>query len=222
MNRLIKASDLDSRAVRPVGVAALPQEDEVSILRRRIVSLQADIGEREGTIAKLRENLNAQKEEVYEAGRALGLKQAEDTSAERLAQLERALQRSTTDIRERLASTERLAALLARECLDRMFAETEDRAGIVCDLIERQVRDIEAASILLVEVSSQDFAQGADLDKIVARIGHPDVRIDARADLPSGSCLFSLRLGQVDLGLDQQWGALRTILEDASQPDAQP
>ena len=219
MNALIKArAAASTERVRPLGAPFPLERPDMAVLRERIGNLEQELRER----CQLVDTLSTARAEAYregeEAGRQAGLEEAEDRQNERLALLETALSQACGDVAVRLGAIERLAPLIARECLDKMFGESGDRAQIVEDLVRAQMARIDASALLCVEVARVDFGDEAALARLAAQFGSPSPRVEARDDLASGACTMTMRLGRIELGLDQQWRDLSGLLDDMAAP----
>ena len=74
--------------------------------------------------------------------------------------------------------------------------------------------------LLAVEVSREDFADGEALTALAHRLSPLAVVIEANPEMASGACVMRLRLGRLSIGIDQQWGVLRDLLTEMSEPEA--
>lgn len=222
--RLSDYSDVRSFAVPAANVAA-PQEvvDEVhEALRRRIETLEREAREKENAMSTLRSEMARTVEEAKSVAWQAGFDAAEDKQAERCRSLELSLQRTEAMLAERLAELDRLAPLLAQECLEIILADRAFRAEIVQNLLKTQVAKLDRQMLAGIELSQVDFADQTMLDEIGRRCGASHVSILARSDLPSGACVMRLRLGSVEIGIEQQWGVLRDVLRELAAPEVVP
>ena len=194
-------------------------EDESDRLSQRIVALEAELHQREATISRLHGEVEDALTRGKEEGRKEGLAAADDRQNERLRVLENGLERAQDEFAASLASLERLAALLARDCLDIMFGDSEYREEMLGGLIAAQMAKIEKSALLAVVLSQQDFADKSALTKFAKRTGVAAMRFSLDADLPSGACLMRLKLGNHEIGIGQQWGVLRDHLNELSLPE---
>jgi len=218
MTGLIKhGRDATLLGIRPItpAVASTPRDDRGTRLNRELDRLRAALQEKESLTETFGAARDQARQDGFDEGYLAGLAAAEDGRREREALLEKGIEAALADKQAMLANGERLGALLARECLTRLFGDAGDRAGLVLGLIDRQLARIDAAAILTVSVSDRDF-DPPSLARLAARFGE-GTAVRAVPDLPSGSCKFGLALGEVDLGLDQQWGVLGALLEEFAQ-----
>lgn len=223
MNSIIKSGTLgDQTAIRPLAALAASQaepvlshqEQELIALRQRVAALEQDLRERDRKIESLHADVNRAYEDGKLAGHSAGLLEAEEKQAERLSLLEDAIDQAQTKISESLASMERLSATLARECLEIILGDAESRADIVRSIVSIQIAKLDKAMILGVDLSREDFPDAGALKEISESVGLPRAMLMARADLPSGACIFSLKLGRMDASVDQQWSVLLELLDE--------
>lgn len=229
MTPIIKSADpAMTAAVRPV-----PQADIATSLgatgaddrEERLAACIAELEERIAAMAAKAEELRAEAAAAFargeEEGREIGRCEAEDRERERLDLLEKGIASGRSDLAEALGATERLAALLARDCLDKLFADASANADRVCALLRAQMTQIEQHELLAVVVSAADFSEDG-LERL--RTAVPDRAVELRrdADLPSGSCKLRARLGEIDIGLGTQWQAIGDLLADMAAGELPP
>lgn len=218
MSGIIKSQSVQSlssvRDLKSPPVSARPSMERQQADRHleAITTLQKERDDKIATIAELRAEIGESYKQGLEAGRLAGLAEAKQLQEERLSLLSTSLAGVQEDIRTELASMERLAALLASACLDKMLGDSQDRAGLVRDLIHVQIRAMDVSDILSVQLSAVDFPDLDQLATLAASLGLPPSILTASQDLKSGDCTMALTLGQLDLGIGQQWNALRTRL----------
>jgi type III secretion protein L len=179
---------------------------------RRIAELEARIATLTREATDLRADAKAAFVRGEEEGRRAGQRQAEDREQERLAALAQAIANARKELSEALGATERLAALLAKSCLDKLFAEDGENGARVCALLRVQMGRIERQQLIAVEVSPDDFSDEA-LGQLRAVLANDAVTIRRNPDLPTGSCRLQPRLGEIDIGLGTQWRAIAGLLE---------
>ncbi|MEI9930264.1 MAG: hypothetical protein WDM89_06865 [Rhizomicrobium sp.] len=186
---------------------------------RRVASLEETLRDNAIQLETAREEAERTYEQGKTEGRAIGLSEALSLEAERLSVLEGAVRGAHAALREALASLTRLAPLLAREALDILFAEPEYRASVVAKLIGFQTAKIENAAILQIEVSKEDFPDQAALQALAEDCSFESIIVKASEKLSSGGCTMALRLGQLHVGIDQQWGVLGGVLHELAQAE---
>jgi flagellar biosynthesis/type III secretory pathway protein FliH len=208
------SASLEGR-VRPL-LAALPEEvpaadPERERLEAEVARLGAALAARDEAVARLQEEA-AQAFAAGEAeGREAGLREADDRGAELLAAVEQGVEAASARFAKEMGALEALALLVARTCLERMLLASEERTQLVAELIRGQVAALGDGAVLRIQVSAQDFASAEALAQIPG--GGPNCEILSSEGLASGDCRIGLRLGGLDIGLGQQWGALRAELE---------
>lgn len=226
MSALIKSANAAELSnVRPLasGPALLSiAEQERERLRSRIASLEEESRKREAAVVELRSQVKQAFEDGKVEGRKLGGAEADKRESERLSALQAAAKQAQAELRNGLSSMERLAALLARDCLDVMLGEPRYRAKMLAKLLTTQVAKLEKALVLDVRFSTEDFPDADMLSGVATQSGLPAETIRASAELTSGACEMTLRLGRMEIGLDQQWSSLRGLLEEMAQPGEAP
>jgi flagellar biosynthesis/type III secretory pathway protein FliH len=218
MTGVLKSGSLSLRErVRPLAATApygAPAADpERERLAGEVETLTAALAVRDDMIAGLGEEAARAFETGKAEGREAGREEAEDRNAELLATIEGAAGQALARFADELAAMERLALLVAQTCLDRMLLATEERTRIVEDLIRGQVAALSDGSALRIEVSARDFGAPDALAQLAASGASRGCEIAAAEALESGGCTIALQLGTLDVGLNQQWGAVRSELE---------
>lgn len=232
MSSVIKSTSFgDLSLVKPLPASPLPgavsappspEAEEADRLRARVTELERSIRAMETAATALRADIDKSYQRGRDEGYANGLEDAGDKQDERLELLGKGVTQAIKALHGGIEAMERTAVLLARECLDRMFGDAGDRAALVQDLIRRQLEQIDSGSLLRIEVSPVDFPDGTALSALSASAGLDDGMIAAKSQMPAGACTMLLRLGQIDLGLDQQWSALRRTLGEMAGEGSEP
>lgn len=225
---VIKSGNLAGlSSVRPIAsqaqaavVVLQRQDEERERLHRRIAALESELRERDVAIDVLRKDVERAFEEGTDKGHVAGLAAAEDKQNDRLFRLETAARRAQEGIAAGLVSLERLAALLARECCDKILGNAQDRADLIGYIIAVQIAKIDKSMLLAVEVSREDFPDDEALAALAQRLAPLTVALEANGEMTSGACVMRLRLGRLSIGIDQQWGALKELLTQMSEPEA--
>jgi flagellar biosynthesis/type III secretory pathway protein FliH len=218
---LIKSADAAARVFlrplidAPAPAAVAPIDPELLALRQLAEEQLLGLAERDAEIARLRDALAAASEAGRAEGRKAALDEATKLNARTLAVLQPAVQAALDRFAAALGSLDRLAALLARESLAIMIGEPGERAELLARMVALQVEAIEAAAILRIDVARTDFA---DPDTLAALAGGTACEIRATDDLKSGDCTITLRLGALEIGIDQQWGRIADLLGTLAEP----
>jgi flagellar biosynthesis/type III secretory pathway protein FliH len=214
------AAGLDARVRALVfdaaGNAAAPAPDpELVLLRERALDLEAALAERDATAVQLSEAAQAAYEEGEAAGREAGRAEADAGRAETLERLQENAESAVAALEERLEATDRLAALLARTCLDKMFGAAGPRGALVEDLIRHQLDALRQEAVIEIHVSAEDF----DCPDAAAAAA-PACKIIVSEALASGDCTIRLGLGGLEIGLGRQWDTLRAALDGMIETEA--
>lgn len=216
---LIRA-DLEIRDVRPwrptaesVAEAPPPAADpERLALENALLERTAELARVRAEALKAAEAHLAALRDVEAKARAAGRLEVEADAAASLELLRAGLQEAVARLALDRAAIEALAIALASEALGRVFADPEGRAAMVTDIIRRQLELLSAQAVLLIQVSSADFSNEADLSALAGATGIGTAQIQASAQLSPGDCRMKLRLGELDAGLGRQWGRLQDTL----------
>jgi flagellar biosynthesis/type III secretory pathway protein FliH len=243
---VIKASDALARRARfpDIRVPALPTAaQEVTPfsaarhdLEQRVEALSEQLAELENEKAELAEALSACEAELAQAardhetaladaeerGRADGLAAGAEAKAESLELLEAGTSRAVDQLRSDLKGMETLAVALAKAGLAKVFGDDRDMARRVERLIRRQLEGLERASILRVEVSATDFTGAVALDGLSDAAGLEGIEVKAVDALGPGDCRMRLRLGELEVGIGQQWARLSGLLDDVLAREERP
>jgi type III secretion protein L len=174
--------------------------------RAALADAEKAIAERDEAIAGFPDRIDA----AFAAGEAQGQASVKQRQAERLAVLKEAAERALTRFGEEMTSLERLAALLSQTCLDRMLLNDAERSRIVADLLRAQLAGLEAGATVRIQVSTEDFSS----PEALAGLAPASCEIIAAPSLEPGDCTIQLRLGTLEIGVNQQWGSLRAVLEE--------
>lgn len=217
MSALLKSGSAALRAkVRPLAgqsPASDPrpprQDPEVERLREALAGTEHKLAEQERLIAEIPAAL----EGALAEGEAKGRAEAERRETERLDVLGKAAERALARHGEEMAALERLAALLARTCLDRMLLADESRTETVAALLRAQLVRLEAGAAVRIQVSAEDFPSAEALEALAPA----PCEIVASPALKGGDCTIQLRLGALEIGIGQQWGTLRAALEEMAE-----
>lgn len=203
------AAGIEAR-VRPLAFepAAPASDPELVLLRERALDLEAVLAERDATAARLIEAAEAAYGEGEAAGREAGRAEADARRDEALERLKEHADRAIDALEERLQVTDRLAALLARTCLDKMFGDPGSRRELVQDLLRHQLDALRQEAIVEIHVSAEDF----DCAEAAAAAA-PACTVIVSDALASGDCTIRLGLGALEIGLGQQWGTLSEALD---------
>jgi flagellar biosynthesis/type III secretory pathway protein FliH len=195
---------------------------ELEQLRAEVTALLALAEARDAEIERLKASTARLVQEAETEGRKAGLAEAEKHEAERVQVLDKAVAQALERYSDALSGLESLGALLARAVLDRLFGEQGTRAAEVAAILRRQMAEIEARSLVRIEVSQADFPDAAAAAALAEMLGRPGLEIAASDQLAAGDCRLKLVLGTLEAGLGEQWGALRRLLDGAEDGAGRP
>jgi flagellar biosynthesis/type III secretory pathway protein FliH len=196
-----------------------PAERERDVLRAQAVQLRGQMAALQAAVESHADELADAARKADAEGYARGLADAPKLEAERLAILRSGVEGAQTSVAASLSAIEGLAAQLARTCLEKLFGSAEPRADLVCDLIHARLARMQDAALVSIRVSADDFSGDTATARIrgLPALARTAIVIDPL--LPSGSCRMTVRLGEIDIGLDQQWSSLRTVLDEWAHAD---
>lgn len=225
MMALIKRGESSGRpAIRPLGASLAPAP--LSAIDREIMDLHAEIdrvqdklAERDNAIAQLRLDAEEAVKQAYEMGRTAGLKEAEDRETDRLFAIQDGIQVAQRDLRASLASLERLAPLLARDCLEVILGNPKFQKEALDAALSHQLENVARGSVLNVTVSALDVSDTNAAAALAMSSGLAAGAITVRDKMAAGSCVITLRLGTLEVGVNQQWPAVRSLLEQLALPE---
>lgn len=223
MTGLIKASAaprgvMSLRPGRPapmtIAEAPRPVEDpRLTLLAGQLRASEQTLAERDLQIAKLTEAIEEARRTGRESGRAEAAKAQHDDRERRLHALtegvDKALAAFETAREEQLG----LSGALAVEALRKILGPDNDRADLVLQALQHQMRELDGQTVIEVAISPADFPADVDL-AAVASIKHAGapVRFIRDETLPSGGCRIRLVLGELDLGLDTQIAQVARVI----------
>lgn len=199
----------------PLPVAVNP---ELAALREDHERLSRQVEQQWAEIQTLRAQAETAFRQGEVQGREAGLREAEDNGAKRLCRLEEGIGHAVAEIVQALSALERLAPELARQGVVAMLGAESDRSALVTAIVRRQLKALKAQAVVRVEVSAADFPDDAALSALVQALGAQGVHLAAESGLVSGDCRIRLKLGTMEVGLNQQWEQLDSLLHDLSQP----
>lgn len=221
MTMVIKAGVAEA-AVRPLAMRRASRP-----VAEAAVVADARIGELEEENARLREALEKALDAAADAAakareseRKEAVEAARGEAAKRLEALDQGLAAALAAWQEALAGLDRLAPLIARTALSKLFEPSEDQAELVGRAIARQMAGLRRETALRLRVSAADFADDAALGALRERAGAGRLDIVCDPDLASGECRLDLALGHVELTPAAQWRELAALLESLAFGEA--
>lgn len=231
MSAVIKlGSTQDASGIMPYApdrrgtIAALaPPDRPPDPLREEVERLRHLLAEREAALEGFAEAVEQARAEGEKAGRIAAELEADDSRERALELLRKGIGHAHEILADCGDRLEVLALLIARTAIEKLFGDDRARKEAVGALALRQVQSVEGQMVVKVEVSRMDFPDVAELAELAAEIGITPDLLSASTELAAGACRMQLRLGTLEVGLDQQWGAIRQLLDDlASDAETPP
>lgn len=193
-----------------------PRKAELDRLHALLAEHTAALKEAKAEVAKARTEGEA-------AGRAAAEMAVEDSREQALELLRGGIERALGTLADGREQMEVLALLVARTALEKLFGDDRGRKEAVGALVMRQLQSVERQTLLRIEVSRQDFPDTRELAAFATEIGADEKLVSANAEFPAGACRMQLRVGTLDVGVDQQWRAVRDVLDElAAAAEVQP
>lgn len=138
-------------------------------------------------------------ERIRQSAREEGLAAGRAEEAALLAALSHAAQTARASASEALIEASAMALGMARSALCNILGDNAQWPAMIEEILARRCSQIDAALVLRIRVSAFDFPEPEALSRLSeANIAAIDVVVDPK--LPSGSCLFELSLGEMEVG----------------------
>ncbi len=160
--------------------------------------------------------------DAYERGLEEGARNVTRQAAASIELLSDGIDRAVAQLAEESRAMEQLAVALARTALTRIFGDRSHCPEMVIEIIHHQLEMLAKDMVLHIDVASADFKDAADHANSFAALEQQGISIQQRDDLASGDCEMRLRLGTLDIGLDQQWSKIRAHLDQLVQEAPHP
>ncbi|HEX4695797.1 hypothetical protein [Sphingomonas sp.] len=196
------------------GDAAMPLPRPATVAATDTETLTVDprIAELETEVARLQAELADERRAAAEAIAVARLAGRGDAAADdegRTAAVERGLGDALAAWTDRLAEIDRLAVMLARTALAKVFGDDDDRADRVARTIAHHLGRLGEQAVIGVRVSAADFA-----DEQLAALDSARGRVATDAVLAAGECRIDLKLGAIDVDPALQWVVLDRALAE--------
>ncbi len=189
-------------------IASSPENDELNQLMAKLAERDLQIAEHETALAKAFA-------EGEDAGRSAAESEFEDSRAEALAALEKAMLAAGEDFSASLENFGQLAAQVALEALKILVDDKEAFSAILRSAIARQLSAIDAAAIVSVTISRSDFPDSREVLELETALSAPAGSLRLSDDMPAGNCRIALKVGTVELDLARSWSEISGILSGA-------
>lgn len=210
MSALIKSGEgqaVRSFGLAPAAPAAKPKADPRDA---KIARLEAEIAGLREALAKAESHADIAIDDARRAGEAAGLAKAEDREADRLDALRSGLDAAREAFETKLAALEKLAPLVARASIEKLFGTVEDWSPMVQAMLAKQLALLRRSAVVAIRVSPADFAEARQIETLSAG----DLRAGIDADLRAGAARIECKLGQIDLDARDGWSALSMLLAE--------
>ena len=184
-----------------------PLEREIERLREKLAGCDARIAVHDDELAQARVAAEL-------AGREAAQAEFEADRAAAVERLEQGIAKARNDLKEGFEQAQALALLVARGTLDKLFGDQGERTEIIAALLSEQLERVGRELVVAVDVSRLDFPDTGEIIKLSERLGLGAGILGAKVDLDGGACRMRMRLGTIDLGIDQQWGAVRALIDE--------
>lgn len=145
---------------------------------------------------------------AYEKGLEAGRAEAVDRSDRRTALLAEAAEQALCLWSKGIDDLEKLAPILARDAVAKLFAPEADMADLVVRAVTARIARLRAGSVVALRASPEDFVDAALLAPTAGR--HATVTLDPL--LKSGEARIDLSLGGIDLSIERLASELDAFL----------
>ena len=219
MSALIKGSDdRGLRRVTPVMsfVETLPHPSPIDVPsdeQLRILELEKALREARSDHLAAQQQHAIDLESGRQSARAEGVAAGRRESEVLLAALTKAANDARTSASKALVETSTTALAMARAALSKVLGDREQWPAMIAEILTQRSAQIDAALVLHVRVSAVDFPDTDALHRI-AEANAAAIDLIADPNLASGSCLFELRLGEMEVGPAMQGRKLLELFDD--------
>lgn len=228
MSAVIKSGGVESRPVLPLNTAlAIPKTASAptaeavrqSVLEDALAAALTGQAERDARIQQLERAEREAHARGMAEGRRLGAAEADKRTDELLSRLTETGHQAGKGLQDGISGLERAVIELTNIALSRIVADADHRSSLVVDTVKRASSILFADATAVVEVSPHDFSEQDIIHAFTSDRSAPfDVRLNS--GLSSGGCQVKLALGMLDLSLDHQIHALRSLLEEYAEARA--
>lgn len=211
MSAVIKAIRARSK-VRPFGFQASAPEVgiESNPTESELFSALQSLKDARQQIAELEDKRVEARAEGYQEGYAAGHATGAGECSKAIELLQSGISAAHRELQDSLRSTERLAAMMAKTCLESIIGDSRLHSDLITCALGHQLKTLEAAAVLKVAVSAEDFEDSEALEALGQSLG-ASLSIDP--GLGAGECRISLQLGSLEVGPATQWRRLSQLLD---------
>lgn len=230
MSRLLRAAEvvigsgrktLEEPATVTVGANVANQPSAGQLAQPQISSdserLRHQVSELEHANAKQARKLEALEPAAFERGMAEGLvignANAKRDHEDQMEALRIGMREALEGFHLQLRAIETLALDLTHVSLERIFGDSALHSTLVAETTRHHLSQVATNSAIGVRVSADDFPDSERLHEAFgAPTEHPTLSVQTDPQLPSGTCLIKLTLGQLDASLPLQKANVITAL----------
>ncbi len=216
-------------ALRPSGIGSgtmsgtpggAPAPAPVTVAEPLLTQAEAQALVAERVAQARKQAAEAAAEKAYQEGFADGAKSVQSAQEQWLEKLQTGIAQSLEQLEHTLAQAEHLAVELARVTLERVLGCDEARVALLRDIVGQQMSQLSDASVLRVRLSERDLREHADLVPTLQARHGDCVQFVPDAQLAAGACVFELKLGRVDAGIDTHLELIRAHFSKITDQDA--
>lgn len=196
----------------------------------RLKASQEALEEAEGRVEQLREQVRHLERQLQQMddlasereaaalakgraeGEAQGIAKVVERSRQRDEHVLRGVEAGLGILDEALRKMEAIAAPIALAAAEQVVGDVTEVKKRVIQVMRRQLGRLKDRRPLQVRVAAEDFSEIGPLVGMLSEAGMDGVEVVADPALPSGSCLFKLRVGQIDAGIQQQIRAIKALV----------
>jgi flagellar biosynthesis/type III secretory pathway protein FliH len=194
----------------PLQVPIDPEIDpELAHARAELAQLSDLLRDRQAEIDNLKQAIEEAWHDGEAQGRKAGFLEGSQYAEKAIAALTKGVSQACESLASDVENLERLALLVAEEALQRVLGPEADQKTLIAQIVVRQIEQLGAQAVLIVEVSGEDFAPP---HLVEMRERHPSIEFRTADEVARGGCRMKLRLGSLEVGPHQQWGAIKAEL----------
>lgn len=191
----------------PVAEPLLTQAEAEALVAERVAQARQQAAE-------------AAAEKAYKEGFADGAKSVQSAQEQWLDKLQAGIDQSLEQVDHKLAQAEHLAVELARVTLERVLGCEEARAALLQQIVAQQMAQLSDATVLRVRLAERDVREYPDLASTLQTRHGDRIQFVPDAQLAAGACVFELKLGRVDAGIDTHLELIRAHFSKITDKDA--
>ena len=134
--------------------------------------------------------------------------------------LSASIDKAIGDFEDQLASTEALSLLVAQTALEKIFHPTDNYHELTARMIKKQMQGLRRETVVEVRVSGDDFESNEALEDLAFALDLNRANIKISQKLQAGDCIIDLRLGRMELSINNQWEELKTLFKTMAMEES--